>query len=143
GQDLASIGASDLARPLVAIQRQGIGAQLFDPEAVLESGAQGFRGNGELGGALLMTQRRRQQARAPLGGIDIGLDLAQGDRALRQLAIGMHDGIAGILPALIGQAVLADPVIFDKAVAVAVAILCIQASAASRWGRSWRTVSMS
>ena len=57
-----------------------------------------------------------------LRGERIGLNLAQCDRPLGQSAIRVEDQIIGILPALVGEAVLAFPRIFDEPVAVPIAI---------------------
>ena len=60
---------------------------------------------------------RRQE----LGAVDVALHLGQRDRAFGQMAVGMEDGVLGILPALVGQTLFGRPVIFDEAVAVGVA----------------------
>ena len=60
---------------------------------------------------------RRQE----LGAVDVALHLGQRDRAFRQTAVGMEDGVLGILPALVGEPLLGRAVVFDEAVAVGIA----------------------
>src|SRR5690606_38903280 len=56
------------------------------------------------------------------GAIGIGLHLDHRDRAARKGTVGVKDGIAAVLPALIGKATLRPAMIFHEAVAVAVAM---------------------
>ena len=56
------------------------------------------------------------------GGVDVGLHLAERDRALGQRAVGVGDGIPTVLPALVRQPGLGHAAVLDEAVAVAVAV---------------------
>jgi hypothetical protein len=60
---------------------------------------------------------RRQE----LGAVDVTLHLRERDRALRQMPVGVEDGVLRILPALVGETLLGGAVIFDEAVAVGIA----------------------
>src|SRR5260221_6459684 len=64
------------------------------------------------------------QPRHPSFGIeDITLHLGQGDRRLGQLPVNPADRICGVLPALVAKPRLGPSLVFDEAVAVAVAPL--------------------
>ena len=56
------------------------------------------------------------------GGVDVALNLAQGDRTLRQRAVGVKNGILRILPALLHQASGGTAEVFHEAVAIPIAI---------------------
>ena len=56
-----------------------------------------------------------------LGAVDVALHLGERDRAFGQAAVGVEDGVVGVLPALIGQALLGGAIVFDEAVAVGIA----------------------
>ncbi len=55
------------------------------------------------------------------GGVDVALDLGQGDRRLGRLPVGMADRVARVLPALVEQAEPRSAQVLDEAVAVEVA----------------------
>ena len=112
---------SHAARLLLPVQRQRIGAQVFAPESILEPfGERGGLGVERLT-ALVLAEPARRACRQALGRIDIALHLAEGDRPLRDRAVGVEDCVVGVLPALVGEAGFAGAAIFDEAVAVDVA----------------------
>jgi hypothetical protein len=57
-----------------------------------------------------------------LRGIDVPLHLTQGNWTISELAIGVKDRVAGILPALISQAGGTLPTVFDKPVMIGIAV---------------------
>src|SRR5690606_31747949 len=69
-----------------------------------------------------ITQRLGDIGSAALRLVDIALHFAQRDAALGPASVGMKDGIDGILPALIDEPAIARALIFDEAIAIAVAI---------------------
>src|SRR6202042_2509297 len=70
-----------------------------------------------------MSQSLGEQRSVSFGAVYVRLDLAKGDRPLRKPAIMMENRIEGILPSLIREALLGLAMIFDEAVAVAVAVM--------------------
>ena len=68
-----------------------------------------------------MSQSLGHPRRRKLGREDVALDLAQRDGPFRIRTVLVEDGIVGILPALVLQAVDGFRLVLDKAVAVAVA----------------------
>ena len=62
-----------------------------------------------------------QPRHRPLGGVDVALDLGQGDRTVRRLAVGVADRVARVLPALVEQAELRAAPVLDETVAIEVA----------------------
>ena len=57
------------------------------------------------------------------GGVGVALDLAQRDRCGGERAVEATDGVAGVLPALVGQAVAGLVDVLQQVVAVGVAVL--------------------
>ena len=120
-QHMAGIGAAHPAGSLGAVERQGIGPEILEPEGGLEAPLQLPGQFLELAGFRRPAERRRHGAGAEIGGIGIGLDLGEGDGRLGQAAVVMHDGIGAVLPALVDEAVERLAVIFEKAVAIGIA----------------------
>ena len=56
-----------------------------------------------------------------LGAVDVALHLRERDRPLRQMTVGMENSVLGILPALVGEALLGSTIVFEKAVTVGIA----------------------
>ena len=142
-QHLAGVRGDHPARLLRAVQCQRVCRQLLAPEARFESSAKSLRLGAERGGTLGKAQRLGEHRGMPLGAVHVALDLAEGDRPFGQPAVVMKDRVEGVLPTLIGQPVLRLAVIFDEAVAVAVAVAIDPRSAASAFGHSERTVDRS
>src|SRR5689334_15200812 len=118
---MTGIRGAHAARALVAVERERIGADLLAPEGTLEAFAQRLGLAVQLRRELRHGEGARAARNAALGVIDIGLHLGERDRTAREAAIGMEDAVVGILPALVGEALLGGARIFDEAVAVAVA----------------------
>ena len=119
---MAGVGGGHAAGLLVAIERQRIAADLLAPEGVLEVLLQLVRLLGEAHGQHRVAQRARQQrGRAPRL-VDVALHLAQRDRWLGQAPVGMEHRVLRVFPALLYQAFVAAPAVFDEAVAVEVAV---------------------
>ena len=120
-QHMAGIGAAYPAGPLGAVQSQGIGPEILEPEGGLEAPLQLPGQLLELAGFRRAAERRRHGAGAEISGIGIGLDLGERDGRLGQASVFMHDGIGAVLPALVDETVERFPVIFEKAVAIGIA----------------------
>jgi hypothetical protein len=119
---MTRVRSQNATRALVAVKRQNIRAERLVKEALVEPATHCVR---------LIRKRHRsdgiaQSLRNLLRGspcrIHIGLDLDHGDWTLRQRSIGVEDGVTTILPTLVDQPVTRRSSIFDKAVAIAVAI---------------------
>jgi hypothetical protein len=98
---MADIAGVHPAGRLVAVERQGVGADVLAPERALEAPAQFAR----LGLQRLGPLGHPEDARA-FGGqaprqVDVALHLDQRDRPLGQAAVGVEHGIEGVLPALV------------------------------------------
>ncbi len=120
-EKLAGIRGSHLARPLGAVERQRVGAELLAPERLLEALGQEQRGGFELGRLIDQSEAPGAARRQPLAGKDISLNLRQRDIAFGELPVGMKDRVEGILPALVGKPLLGGALIFDEAVLVGIA----------------------
>ena len=120
-EKLAGIGRSHLARPLGAVERQRVGAEFLAPERRLEALGKLQRRGFELRRPIDQSQAPGAARRQPLAGKDIPLNLRQRDIAFGELPIGMEDRVEGILPALVGKALLGGALILDEAILVGIA----------------------
>ncbi len=120
-QGVAGIGADHLALALLAVEGNDIAAERLAPEGLVESFGKALGLAPQPCRMVMLAKHLGGAGDRALGGIDIGLDLDQRDRPLCQSAIGVEDRVIGVLPALIEQALVGCPVIFDEAVAVAIA----------------------
>ena len=121
-QQLPGIGRPHPARLLGAVERQRVGAEFLAPERLLEAcGKLLAPRSSSLPAFVRKPKRRAQRAASRLRGEDVALHFAQRDVAFGQLAVGMKDRVVGILPALVGEALLGGALIFDKAVAIGIA----------------------
>src|ERR1700749_3674828 len=93
-QQMARIRRTHRARPLFAVERQRVGAELLAPERPLET-----------------LPKLMGLDPQPLGGEHVALPLRQRDIALGESPIGMKDRVEGILPALIAQSLLGGALI--------------------------------
>ncbi len=71
---------------------------------------------------LLFAQNGCQRGPRAPGRIDVTLDLAEGDRALRQGAVRVKHGVVRILPALMNESAWRLAAVFREAVAVPIAV---------------------
>src|SRR5207248_11120298 len=90
-QGMPGIGRSHPAWLLDAVQRECIGRQLVTPERGLKPLAQRVRLLPEGSGGYRMVERRGESRGVPLGAVNVGLNLAQGDRALGKATILVKD----------------------------------------------------
>ena len=120
-QQLPGIGGAHAARRLVAVERQRIGAELLAPERLLETLGEQLRLGLELAHHVETAEPPGAARRQPLGGEHVALHLGERDMAFGELAVGVEDGVEGILPALVGEPQLAGAPVFDKAVVIGVA----------------------
>src|SRR5262249_33883534 len=111
-QHLTGIGAAYPARLLLAVERERIGAELLAPERCIETLRELLGLGGEAGGELGPSEPRGAARRQVLGAVDIALHLRQRDRAVGEGAVGVEDRIVGVLPALIGEALLGCAMVF-------------------------------
>jgi len=56
-----------------------------------------------------------------LAGKHVALDFSKRDVALRKASVGMKNGVVGILPALVGDALLGGTPILDKSITIGIA----------------------
>ena len=120
---MTCIGCAHPARPFVAVQREDIGVERRVEKGSVEPVAQFIRPRPVAGRPHRIAGRFEQAGRCLPGAIDIGLHFGERDRPARDAAIGMEDAVMAVLPALILQALIGQPAIFDKAVAIPVAML--------------------
>ena len=95
--------------------------RLGKPECGVESGLELLGGRVLPGGELRLAAMTGQARHRATRGIDVALDLGQGDRPIRRPAVEMTDRIARILPALVQEPELRASLVLDEAVAVEVA----------------------
>ena len=122
-ETLAGVRRANFARLFAAVERNRVRPDVFAPEGPVELFAQFLGPMGEFGRSVRLTQQGRQRGARPPRGIDVALHFAERDRPLGKRAVGVKDGVVGILPALMDQAVGRLPVIFDEPVAVGIAVL--------------------
>src|SRR5260221_5311132 len=114
---MAGVRGAHAARALIAIQSQGVRAKVFTPKNLFEAIAQRAGLLLEVVGLPRTAEDTRHLGGDALRRIDVALNLAQRDRALGQMAVGMKDGVVRVFPALGSQARRGAPAIFDKTVA--------------------------
>src|ERR1019366_1315992 len=112
---------ADPAWNLVAVERQGICAEVLAPKSRLEILSQNLRLAAQLDLQIIFAHAMRELRRMNLRGKHIALHFAKRDRPFRQLAAGVKDRIIGILPALINKARSRLPRIFNEAVPIRIA----------------------
>ena len=120
---MPGVGRPHPAGALFPIERQNVGAKLLVKEGGVEPPPHADRP--------IPIQRRSGRVthgvvdtagRVP-GAVDIGLDLSESDRPLRDRSVGVEDRVVAVLPALVLKALVRHPAIFDEAVSVPVAML--------------------
>src|SRR5690606_38252584 len=84
----------------------------------------------QFGGPLPQPARQRELAEGlgqfgtrQQGGVHIALHLAQCDRRLGQMPLGIVDAVVAVLPALVDQAAVGGAPVLDETVAVAIAVM--------------------
>src|SRR5258707_6580491 len=116
---MAGVRCAHAARALGAVEGQGVRAKVFTPKYLFEAIAKGAGLLLEVVGLPRTADDTRHLGGDALRRIDVALNLAQRDRALGEMAVGMKDGIVRVFPALVSQARRGAPAIFDETVAVA------------------------
>ena len=143
-QHLSGIRGAHAAGLLGAVERQRIGLELGAPECRLEALGKTSRVGFELARKLGASEPPRATRRHLLGGKHVALNLGERDRAFGGAAVGMEDRVVGVLPALVGEALLGLAAVFDEAIPVGIAdVPSIQRSAASIAGHSSVSVASS
>src|SRR5262249_11656877 len=117
-QHLPGIRAAHPAGRLVAVERDGVGAEISGPEACLEPLGEPLRLRLERERAFALADARGAQGERPLRRIDVALHFGERDRSFREPAVGMEYVIEGILPALVREPFIRGAVILNEAVAV-------------------------
>ncbi len=120
-QELPGVGGMHPALRLGAIERECVGAELLAPERRLKTLGKKLRLGLQLPHHVEAAQPPGAARCQPLGGEHIALHFGKRDMPLGQTAVGVEDGVEGILPALIGESELAGAPVFDKAVIVGIA----------------------
>ena len=108
-------------------------------KARVETRLQGLRGFDQRDGARHLAERAGDARGAELRAVDVALHLAQGQRPLRQAAVGMEHGVRRTLPAVLRRPAAARPRL-DEAVAVDVAVHVDPATAPARWPATTRAM---
>src|SRR5690349_11427680 len=98
---------------MVAIERDGVGVQLFAPEGVFEFAANALGLLVQLGGAVGFSECRGHDGGGAASGVDVALHFAERDGPARERAIGVEDGVLGILPTLMDESGAGLTVVFD------------------------------
>jgi hypothetical protein len=116
-------GAVDL--PLLAVQGERVAAAVVEEEVFVEAlpeiGRLALEALGERG---IVPELRRESCAPALGVVDVALDLAGGDRAMRLLAVVEQDRVVRVLPALVLEAAeRVARLVLDVAVPVEVAVV--------------------
>src|SRR3984893_8001124 len=105
-QELTGVGGADLARLLVAVERQRVGAEVVTPERFFKALGEKLRFGLELFRPVEFSESRRTTRRQPLAGKHIALHFGERNVALGQTAVSVKDRVIGILPVLIREALL-------------------------------------
>src|SRR5438552_12966010 len=117
------VRADALDLPLLAVEREGIGAGLLHPECFVEAPRQ-LLGRDRAARGILPTAELPVETRHAAAGVQaVSLDLDQRDRRLGRRAVQMGNAVPGILPPLVSQAPLGLALVLDEPVAVLVAVL--------------------
>src|SRR2546426_6668379 len=117
------VRADALDLPLLAVEREGIGAGLLHPECFVETPRQ-LLGRDRAARGILAPAELPVEARHAAAGVQaVSLDLDQRDRRFGRRAVQMGNAVPGILPPLVSQAALRLAPVFDEPVAVLVPVL--------------------
>src|SRR5690606_25368253 len=122
-EQMPGIGRADLARALLAVERNGVRAEVVGPEAIVEALAQRLGLGDQLAGERGLAERLRELRGTPLRVVDVALHLAERDRALGKRAVRVRDTVERVLPALVRESPRRLSPILDESVAVRVAVL--------------------
>src|ERR671912_2378489 len=122
-QRVAGVGGANPAGPLRAVESKRVGPDVRAPERLLKPIAHILRFAAEPQRKLPKAEPGGHRRKGALGGVDVALDLAQRDRSLGERAVGVEDGVVGVLPSLIGEAAFRLAVVLDEAVSITVAML--------------------
>ena len=109
-----------MARPLLAVQRQRIGGELFTPELLFKALPQVFRLNFQGSRSLRAAGNSAQTSRRQLRGINVSLHFTERDGRFRNRSVGMKNRIVRILPTLLHQPFGTMPPVFHKTVFVGI-----------------------
>src|SRR5262249_55689639 len=117
-QAVAGIRYDRANRLLAGIQPKAVCAFFFHPEHVLASLLQLLGLLAQRTSALTSAKRLEDLGHAPLGIVDIALELAERDRRRSPVAGGIDYSIARVLPALVLQSLRRASQVFLKAIAI-------------------------
>ncbi len=120
-QELPGVRRAHPARLFGAVERERIGTELVTPECFLKTFGELPRLDLQRFRHLALAKPQRATCRQALGGIHIALHFGERDITRGQTAVGVKDRVVGILPALIGQALLGRAPVLDEAVPVGIA----------------------
>src|SRR5215472_18566490 len=109
------------AGPFLSVQCDDVRGQVVAPKSRLEILPQRLGLFGEFRRSVCAAKCRGQRRSGSMRGKDIGLNLAESDRAFGRGAIGVEYGIIRIFPALMEQASRRLAMVFHEAIAVAIA----------------------
>ena len=114
--------ADRLHLALLAVERHGEELLVLHPEALVEALLEVARLLRHALGPLDVAELPVDRRQPPLRVVDVALDLGQRDRPLGERAVGVHDGVAGVAPALVQEPGARAPLVLHEPVAVGVAV---------------------
>src|SRR5438128_12406856 len=89
-QAVTGVGGAHAARALVAVQRQGIRGEVFAPKSLFETLLQRLCLLEQPLGPVGASEHGSDLGCPAAGRVNVALHFTQGDRALRQAAVGMR-----------------------------------------------------
>ena len=124
-EQVADVRGERVDGPLLAVERERVvAAARVDPEGLVEPLHERVGlGVETLGERPVAPRQARQLGHPPLRVVDVALDLARRDRALRDAPVGEALRVARVLPRLVEEPARRPPLVLDEPVAVAVAPL--------------------
>src|SRR6516164_6389360 len=120
---MSSIGCDGQHLLFVAIERIGVEAQLFFPEYLVEASKEITRLRAQFPRAVRFAERVENLGHADPGAVDIALELTERLRPFDERTVGIHDGIARILPAHVLVTDRRARLVLLKPIAIAIAVV--------------------
>ena len=119
-QAMTGVRGDRIGRSLRAVEGNGVELQVLHPERGFEASPENRCLLFELGGKVGVAAQPGQAGNPNLGVVDVALDLGQGDRRSSHDTGPVPNGVGGVLPALVVEAAIGPPAVFDEPIAVRV-----------------------
>ena len=132
---MAGIGSAHAARSSIAVARERVGSDVFDPEFLFDGAAKILGTLPPARGRLRVAAPVAERGHGTKRGVGVALHLNNRDRPMRERAVGMEDGVVAVFPALIDETVTGARAIADEPIAI-VCLLAVKTWDFSRLGRS-------